>query len=85
MSDRLAEVIKKYSLNPSRSGLQAREYSMSKPDEYRASAQECQRMAGISRNPNEKGLWQQMAQDWLRMIPKAEPSEAEQQQTKTEK
>ena len=44
---------------------------MSKPDEYRANAQECQRMAGISRNPNEKAIWQQMAQRWLGMIPEA--------------
>jgi hypothetical protein len=34
---------------------------MSKPDEYRAN----HRMAGISRKPNEKALWQQMAQQWL--------------------
>jgi hypothetical protein len=26
-------------------------------------------MAGISRNPDEKAVWQQMAQHWLRMIP----------------
>jgi hypothetical protein len=62
---------------------------MSKPDEYRANAQECQRMAGISRNPNEKAVWQQMAQDWLRMIPKAGASKSEQteraEQTKTGK
>ena len=42
---------------------------MSKPEEYRANAQECQRMAAISCNPNEKAVWQQMAQHWLRMIP----------------
>jgi hypothetical protein len=35
---------------------------MSKPDEYRANAQECQRMTAISCNPNEKAVWQQMAQ-----------------------
>ena len=51
---------------------------MSKPDEYRANAQECQRMAGISRNPNEKAVWQQMAQHWLRMIPKAESPKSDQ-------
>jgi hypothetical protein len=45
---------------------------MSKPDDYRANAQECQRMAGISCRPNEKALRQQMAQQWLGMIPKAE-------------
>jgi len=64
---------------------------MSKPDEYCANAQECQRMAAISRNPNEKAVWQQMAQHWLRMIPKESPksdqSEAAQGsgQTKAEK
>jgi hypothetical protein len=31
---------------------------MSKPGEYRAFAQECQRMAVIFRNPNEKVVWQ---------------------------
>jgi hypothetical protein len=45
---------------------------MSKSDEYRANAQECQRMAGISRDSNERAVWQQMAQHWLGMIPKAE-------------
>jgi len=51
---------------------------MSKPDEYRANAQECQRMAAISCNPNEKAVWQQMAQHWLRMIPKAESPKSDQ-------
>jgi hypothetical protein len=51
---------------------------MSKLNEYRAHAQECQRMAGISRNPNEKTVWLQMSQQWLDMIPKAEPSASEQ-------
>jgi hypothetical protein len=41
---------------------------MSKSDEYRANAQECQRMAGICRDPNEKTAWLQKADDWLRMI-----------------
>ena len=50
---------------------------MSKSDEYRANAQECQRMAGISRKPEEKAVWQQMAQDWLRRIPKNAPSKLE--------
>ena len=65
---------------------------MSNPDEYRANAQECQRMVGISRNPNEKAVWQQMAQHWLGMIPKAESRKPDQfeavrgsGQTKTEK
>jgi hypothetical protein len=51
---------------------------MSKPDEYRTNAQKCQRMAGISRNPNERAVWQQMAQHWLRMIPKAESPKSDQ-------
>ena len=42
---------------------------MSKPGEYRAFAQECQRMAVVFRNPNEKVVFgKQMAQHWLRMI-----------------
>jgi hypothetical protein len=73
MSD-LAEVIKKMEQSESRSptGFQAIGYPMSKPDEYRANAQECQRMAGISRNPNERVVWQEMAEHWRSMIPKAE-------------
>jgi hypothetical protein len=47
---------------------------MSKPDEYRANAQECERMAAISRNPNEKATWLEMAQQWLGMIPKVGPA-----------
>jgi hypothetical protein len=43
---------------------------MSKPDEYLANAKECERMAAISRNPNEKATLLQMAQQWLGMIPK---------------
>jgi hypothetical protein len=63
---------------------------MSKPDEYRADAQECQRMAGISRKLNEKALWQQMAQQWLGMVPKVESPksdhfEARQRSMQTEK
>jgi hypothetical protein len=51
---------------------------MSSPEEYRANAQECQRMVGISRDPNEKAVWQQMAQHWLDMIPKAESHKSDQ-------
>jgi hypothetical protein len=51
---------------------------MSKPDEYRANAQECQRMAGISRNPTERVVWQEMAEHWRSMIPKAEPPKSNQ-------
>jgi hypothetical protein len=42
-------------------------------------------MAGISRNPNEKAVWQQMAQHWLRMVPMAEHPKSEHGQTKSEK
>jgi hypothetical protein len=47
---------------------------MSKSDEYRANAEECQNMARRSQHPGEKATWLQMAQDWLRMIPQADPS-----------
>jgi|KBSSwiStaDraftv2_1062776.scaffolds.fasta_scaffold1062375_2 hypothetical protein len=40
---------------------------MSKADEYRANANECERMARTSTHPADKALWLQMAQDWLRM------------------
>ena len=50
---------------------------MSKSDEYRANAAECERMARQSRHPGEKATWLQMAQDWLRMIPKARQSASE--------
>lgn len=43
---------------------------MTKPDDYRAKAQECAQMAAISRNPNEKAALLRMAQQWLGMIPK---------------
>ncbi len=42
---------------------------MSKAAEYRANAEECQRMAGLARNPTEKATWLQIAEHWLRMIP----------------
>ena len=43
---------------------------MSKSDEYRANAEECQKMARLATHPGEKVTWLQMAQDWLRMIPR---------------
>jgi hypothetical protein len=49
---------------------------MSKSDEYRANAQECERMAGITRNPADKSTWLQMAAHWLRLIPR-KPSESD--------
>ena len=42
---------------------------MSKSDEYRANAEDCQRMSRGAWNPTDKATWLQMAEDWLRMIP----------------
>jgi hypothetical protein len=50
---------------------------MSKADEYRANAAECQRMAGMTNNPAEKATWLGMAEHWLRMIPKQSKTPAE--------
>ena len=50
---------------------------MSKSDEYRANAEECQKMARLATHPGEKITWLQMASDWLRLIPKAERSASE--------
>ena len=55
MSDRLAEVIKKMEQPfPDRTGFQAREYPMTKPDEYRANAQEWHRWQGFPANPTKR-------------------------------
>jgi hypothetical protein len=50
---------------------------MSRPDEYRANAQECERMAASSLSPNQKATWLQMAQQWLGMIPKVGPTKSD--------
>ena len=50
---------------------------MSKSDEYSANAAECQKMARLSRNPSDKATWLQMAEDWLRMLPKPRRSASE--------
>ena len=47
---------------------------MSKNDEYRANAAECQRMAEKTKNPGEKQTWLEMAGSWLRMIRQPDPS-----------
>jgi hypothetical protein len=47
--------------------------TMSKNDEYRANAAECERMARFTRNESEKRTWQDMAESWLRLI---QPSSA---------
>jgi hypothetical protein len=51
--------------------------AMSKAAEYRANAAECERMAGLARKPEDKALWLQMAEHWLRMIPKPKQSDFE--------
>ncbi|MEA2877726.1 MAG: hypothetical protein QOF14_2922 [Hyphomicrobiales bacterium] len=47
---------------------------MSKSDEYRENAAECQKMARLATNPAERVTWLEMAADWLRMIEKVDPS-----------
>jgi hypothetical protein len=49
---------------------------MSKNDEYRANAAECERMARFTRNESEKRTWLDMAESWLRMIKPAPQSAA---------
>jgi hypothetical protein len=46
--------------------------NVSKNDEYRANAAECERMARFTRNESEKRTWLDMAESWLRKI-KAAP------------
>lgn len=50
---------------------------MSKSDEYRANAAECERMARLATNAGEKVTWLEMAADWLRMIPRLSRSASE--------
>jgi hypothetical protein len=64
MSDRLAGLVRKIQ-HPN--GRQLKGWPMAKPD-----AQECERMAATSRNPNQKAEWLQMAQQWLRRIRRAD-------------
>jgi hypothetical protein len=40
--------------------------------EYQTNAQECERMAENSLNPNDKDAWLQLARRWLGMIPNPE-------------
>jgi len=47
---------------------------MDKSDEYRANAQECERMAASSRNDADKSTWLQMAAHRLRLIPQPDRS-----------
>jgi uncharacterized alpha-E superfamily protein len=41
--------------------------SMSKIEEYRANAVECDRMARTARDEVDRRTWQEMAESWLRM------------------
>jgi hypothetical protein len=74
MSDRLADLVRKIQ-HPN--GLCKKGWPMNKPDEYRARAQECERMAASSRSPHQKAKRLQMAQQWLRMVSKVEPTETQ--------
>jgi len=70
MPERLADLIREIERPDT---LCEESWPMSKPDEYRANARECERMA--AGNPNEKASLLQMAQRWLAMIPKVGPVE----------
>jgi hypothetical protein len=41
---------------------------MTRPEEYRFNADECERMSENSLNPNDKAAWLRLAKRWLRMI-----------------
>jgi hypothetical protein len=42
---------------------------MTKPDYYRAKADECEQMAGQAANADDKARWRKLAADWLTLIP----------------
>ena len=50
---------------------------MSKYDEFRANAEECERMARATIKPLEKATWLEMAEVWRRMIREAERTASE--------
>jgi hypothetical protein len=64
--DRLVQLVEKIEQSEDRSE-QPRDEArpVSKSDEYLANAKECERMAEICRNPDERVAWLQMAQQWL--------------------
>jgi len=50
---------------------------MSKIEEYRANAAECDRMAHVTRDEAERRTWQQMAESWSRMAEQKSAAKAE--------
>jgi hypothetical protein len=43
---------------------------MSRSDEYRRNAEECQRMADNTANESDKRSWLRLAESWMRMVRK---------------
>jgi hypothetical protein len=43
---------------------------MSRSDEYRRNAEECQRMADNTSNDHDKRAWLRLAESWMRMVRK---------------
>jgi hypothetical protein len=41
---------------------------LTKPEEYRFNAEECERMSENALNPKDKAAWHRLAKHWLRMI-----------------
>jgi hypothetical protein len=65
--DRLVLLIEDIEQSESRSEqMRNRGHSMSKRDEYMANADECERLAEMAQNPDERAAWLQMAQQWQR-------------------
>jgi hypothetical protein len=67
ISDRLAQLVARIE----RDGCQSEQlpdggHPMSKRHEYLANAKECERLAEIAHNSDERAAWLQMAQQWLR-------------------
>jgi hypothetical protein len=51
-----------------RLGIDQRDGAMTKSDEYRANAKECQRMADRSASERDKALWLKMMEHWLYLV-----------------
>lgn len=50
---------------------------MTKIEEYRANAAECDRMARTTRNESERRTWQEMAASWARMAERKSAAKAD--------